>query len=246
MLPYYNFTHIEIGMLKLQIWGIFFVLAIFFGSVVLFLNAKKEKIEFSNIVDFLFWLILGIVFGARIGYILTHINEFDSLLDYVAIWNGGIGLYGGLIGGSLFGILYLRHAKINIAKFVNILALSLPLSIAIGRIGCYLTGEHLGGPTNFFLGVKYKNITIHQTALYEVLINLFIFIFMLYLVRFKRIKSHLFWTFLLFYSFSRFFIDMIRIDEPLFLAFTASQWISILIFILSSIFLGIKKLKAAN
>jgi prolipoprotein diacylglyceryltransferase len=102
-------------------------------------------------------VIAGIL-GARADYVLSHLNQFTSVGQVLALWQGGLALFGGLIGGVGAGVLMLRRRGSPVMPVLDVAAPSLALAIAIGRVGDLLLTDHLGRPTGntFALGYLVK------------------------------------------------------------------------------------------
>ena len=103
----------------------------------------------------LYSLIAGVV-GARLFYVIHHFNQFQGhLLSVFAIWKGGLELLGGVILAIAVIILYLRHHKLPIRRYLDILAIGLMLALVFGRIGCFLIGDCFGKPTELPWAVRF-------------------------------------------------------------------------------------------
>ena len=95
----------------------------------------------------MFGLIFGII-GARIYYVLFALDEFDSIADMFKVWNGGLAIYGGIIGAIISTVIYCKVKKLNIAKVFDVCAPGLFIGQAIGRFGNFVNVEVYGGETN--------------------------------------------------------------------------------------------------
>jgi len=222
----------------------FLALGILTSFVFALNQAKKEKIPAQIFWDLLLWILVGIIIGARTGYVVEFIGKFkNSFWDIFKVWDGGMTFYGGLFGGAASFFLFFKRKKeisqITFKKIIDISALSLPLGIAVGRIGCFLINDHLGSNTRFFWGIVWPDGSIrHPVALYLIINALLIFL-ILNLLKNKIEKSGLlFYCFLVIYSFTRFFLDFTRgseslLSDPSILWFSVSQWISIFLFAFS-------------
>jgi len=118
----------------------------------------------------LYSLIAGVV-GARLFYVIHHFDNFQrNLLSVFAIWQGGLELLGGVILAITFIVLYLRHYKLPIRRYLDILAVGLMLALAAGRIGCFLNGCCFGKPTNLPWAVRFpyhSPVFTHSPAYYS-------------------------------------------------------------------------------
>jgi phosphatidylglycerol:prolipoprotein diacylglycerol transferase len=103
----------------------------------------------------LYGLVPGIV-GARIFFVIHHFSQFQGRLTSVfAVWEGGLEFYGGVILAIPAIILYLRHHKLPIRRYFDLLAIGLMLALAFGRIGCFLNGCCFGKPTQLPWAIRF-------------------------------------------------------------------------------------------
>ena len=140
--------------------------------------AAKEGISPQAVYTSAFWIVLFGFIGAR----LTHvIDEFDYYSDHLAqifaIWEGGLGWYGGYIGGMVGGVLYTKFAKIPLGKYADALAIAVILGLAIGRLGCTTNGDAYGTETSLPWGLTYTHpnayadlfVAGHPAPVYEII-----------------------------------------------------------------------------
>ena len=140
----------------------------------------------DNVWDIaLFGLIFGII-GARIYYVLFALDEFDSIADMFKVWNGGLAIYGGIIGAIISTVIYCKVKKLNIAKVFDVCAPGLFIGQAIGRFGNFVNVEVYGGETNSLFGMSINGATpVHPLFLYESIWNV-IGLVILLLIRDKK------------------------------------------------------------
>jgi len=156
-------------------------------------------------------------------------------LDYFKIWNGGMISFGGLIGGLIFMGIYAYYKKLKILNYLDAFAVGIPLGMAIGRVGCYLIGDHLGKGTVMSWAILHYGQLTHPVILYEIILLIGIFGLMLYL-RNKKLKAGaLFATYIFTYSIGRFIIDYARV-EAVYYGLTVAQYFCIAFIILTGIF----------
>ena len=108
--------------------------------------AKREKLNPEHVLDLAFWVFLPGILGARVCYFIEYPGEFRSFADLFKIWNGGIVLYGGMIGGTIGGLSYWRLKRFPLLPMLDVVAPSIALGIALGRFGCFLNGCCYGDP----------------------------------------------------------------------------------------------------
>lgn len=196
------------------------------------IRAKKVGIAGNVVMDLTIWLLISGLAGARATYVLFHLNEFSGhWIDVISPIqsDGTIGIAGLVVlGGVLAGIpaawFFLRRRGIPFLKMIDILAPSLALGIAIGRIGCFLNGCCFGNPTDLSWGVifpatcyagsVYPNTAIHPTQLYSTMSNLVIVIILLIRTPYRKFIGELSFLFLVLYGLFRFLIETMRYYRP--------------------------------
>lgn len=102
------------------------------------------------------WAIPAGIVGARADFVLSHPGQFSSLGEVLQIWNGGLALFGGLIGAILVALLVLRHSRLPLRLILDVAAPAIALAIGIGRIGDLLLTDHLGKPTTSEFALAYR------------------------------------------------------------------------------------------
>lgn len=238
MIPYKIFSAIHIGPIAIQPWGIMVALGFIIGSYIVVKEAKRRKIDTNKIYNLIFYIILGGIIGARIAYIIEYWKTISSFIDIFKIWQGGLSFIGGLIGALISVFIYIKRNKLNFWKTADIFAPALAIGHAIGRIGCYITGLHIGKITTVPWAVMVNNEIRHQTALYSIIAESANFLILWKLRTKKLFNGFLFLLYLMMYSIERFIIDFFRVDT-LYYGLTATQWALIFVFFIS-VFLFIK------
>ena len=187
-----------------------------------------------------FWtLIVGII-GARLYYIIFS-NRTWSFLEAISVWDGGLAVYGGIIGGLIGVLIYSLIKKINLLKLTDVIAPALILGQAIGRIGCYFSGCCFGlEVTNpnlmwFPFSTKIDGVWHLSTYFYESFWNIlgFIFLFIVY----NKVKQTGLTTgiYLTFYGFGRFIIEGLRGDSLYIGGLRVSQILSLILIVIGII-----------
>lgn len=220
-------------------WGIFLALAILTVFVLVSKEGKKRGFSTDFFLNLLFWLLPGILLGSRLGYVLQFpggylINPIE-ILDFR---NGGLTFNGGFFGGVIAAVLYFKSKKLKPSEFwkaADLVALFLPLGIAVGRIGCFLINDHQGAATSLPWGIVWPDgIVRHPAALY-LFINALVIFFILNFLKSKLKKpDQVFFAFLFLYSISRFFLDFTRstntsLSDPAISGLSLTQWVSLVI-----------------
>lgn len=165
-LPFPIYTH-----------GLMIGIGVVTGYLLAHFCLKKEK-EFQEIIldGFVLAMILGGILGARILYVALNYQLYDSVLEIFKIWEGGLVSFGGLIGGAISGILFLRIKKENIWKWTDFLLPYLFLGWGIARIGDFFSWGEFGTPTGLPWGVAVDgDVARHPTQLYTTVIMVGLF-----------------------------------------------------------------------
>ena len=190
----------------------------------------KERFNYDEDMVFntAFVAIPSGILGARLLFVLEYFSYFSANPSKIfALQNGGISVWGGIIGGLLGGFLFALIKKYPLLKGLDLAAFGLIFGQAIGRIGDLINGEHLGSATNYFWGVLYTDedspaflhsLSVgahHPATTYEFFGDIIILLLMLFIL--LRVKYYFagsfFIIYLLLYSIMRFFVTYTRIDS---------------------------------
>jgi phosphatidylglycerol:prolipoprotein diacylglycerol transferase len=180
----------------------------------------------EKVLDLGPWLIVGSIIGARILYVISYWNEEFAgrpLVEIFKVWRGGLVFYGGFIGACLACILYARLKKAPLWKLADVMAPSVALGSAFGRIGCLMNGCcygrecHLPWAITFPSGVPHPapaGIPLHPTQIYDSLLNLAFYFFLAWFFRRRKFDGQVFAVFLLGYAVLRSLVEFFRGDYP--------------------------------
>jgi phosphatidylglycerol:prolipoprotein diacylglycerol transferase len=236
----------SIGPLFVRFYGIIVMSGAVAGAFLARREAKRRGYDPEIVWDLFVYLLIGGIIGARLWHILTPSPStgvtaawyFSHPLDALAVWKGGLGIPGAIIGGLIALYFYARKTGINFAEWTDIGAPGLALGQAIGRWGNFFNQELYGAPTSLpwklyidpahrlpgYLDVEYY----HPLFLYESLWNLMNMFLLLWISR--RFASSLktgdiFLTYLIVYPVGRFFLDFLRLDASLVAGININQTI---------------------
>lgn len=235
MIPYIEFTHISLGPLTIQVWGLMVALGILAATFAAARYAKSRGLKGGIIWDMTFWVILGAFVLARLFVVLFYEPQFywEHPVEIVRIWHGGWSVMGGFLGGALAGIAYLRKKQVDVHAYADATMFGIPVGLFIGRIGCFLIHDHPGTATDFFMGVDYPDgVVRHDHGLYLSLNGLLLFLVFVYLAK-KKVKTGTFLAVgLIWYGIVRFGLDFLRaqdgtIVDTRYLSLTPAQYASI-------------------
>ena len=222
---------LSFGPIHLYAYGAFVALGVF--SAVLFLRKKAGSVFISSdtMTDLAITTVVSGFAGARLFYVVQFWNYFKtSPIDIFKLWEGGIVLYGGLIGGVLGFSLFIKFKKLPFLALLDLFVIGTALAQAFGRIGCFFNGCCFGKPTNVPWAVKFPFLdhAVHPTQFYE---SFFCFALALFLFRLwlKKTRSGLVAAaYFILYPTGRFLLEFFRGDNStVFWNLTLPQWVSL-------------------
>jgi len=250
-----NFDPVAFQIFSLEIrW---YSLAYIVGISLGWLYCKKKLIKNQNILnifdDYITYLILGIIFGGRIGYAVFYNLEYylENPIEILMVWNGGMSFHGGLIGVIVASYLFSNKHKTNQFIFLDLVALAAPIGITFGRIANFINSELYGRATDVPWAVQFTlidNIERHPSQIYEAFLEGIVLFFILsYFFKkdYQKKPGQISALFLIFYSFFRFFVEFYRSPDPqvgyLVLNLTLGQLISVVFLIIGMLLFFVKK-----
>ena len=228
------------------------LLALFYAGY----RAKQEGIDSNDTLDIALFTIPLAIVGARTYYVLTTLGEYDSFLDMIAIWNGGIAIYGAIIAGGLTILAVCRYKKIPFLKMFDATAPAVMIGQILGRWGNFFNGEAYGreileGSPLYFIRMglipnveSYSQMHyFHPTFLYESLWNRIGFLIIHFLYKKKKFDGQIFFMYITWYGFGRMLIEGLRTDSLYVGVFRISQVVGFLCFVTGAIVLIIKLIR---
>ena len=235
-------TFLNLGFLTIRWYGLLISISVVIGLFISKKLAKSRNINPQYISDILPSLIISSIIGARAYYVIfewrqysgnnffTSFDLFNNVIQipsFLAIWQGGIAIHGGLIGGFLCILFFCKSKNIHLKTFIDILIPSIILGQSIGRWGNFFNNEAFGIPTDLpwklFIPIQNRPIEFinyqffHPTFIYESLWNFLIFVLLITIFYQQNNKNSvrpgfISCLYLIGYSFGRFWIEGLRID----------------------------------
>lgn len=228
-------------------YGIIITLGILLAFAYVYYRAKKnEHIHTDHVLDYAIYLVVFGVIGARLYYVFTKFDSFkadniwDTLYNIVAVWEGGIAIYGAIIAGGITLAVVSRIKRIKIGKAFDMVAPAVMLGQIIGRWGNFFNAEAYGRETAlpWRMGIRAEGsdttIFVHPTFLYESLWNLLGFILINLYYKRKKFDGQIFFLYITWYGFGRMFIEGLRTDSLYVGDFRISQVVGFLCFFFGS------------
>ena len=179
----------------------------------------KDQIKKNLFDEYITYIILGIIIGGRLGYVLIYNPSYflNNIVEILMIWNGGMSFHGAVLGVILSTIIFCKKNNQNIFYYLDLVALSSPIGIFLGRISNFINSELYGRESDIIWSVKFiqiDNLNRHPSQIYEAIFEGIILFIILNLFHKKfSVKSGLISSlFIIFYSIFRFAIEFTR--EP--------------------------------
>ncbi len=227
----------SIGNLSVQWYGVIIAVGFLLAFLYVMASCKKFNMDDDKLLDAVIIGIIGGIIGARAYYVLFYTGDqyIKNPISALYIWEGGLGIYGGIIGGILCGALVAKLRKINVASVLDLAALGFLIGQTIGRWGNFVNQEAFGVETNLPWGMvsentaKIANGPVHPCFLYESLWCLLGFILLhIFSRKFRRYDGQVFLVYLIWYGTGRFFIEGLRTDSLItpFLPIRVSQLVA--------------------
>ncbi len=203
------------------------------------------NIRFNNIIDLSVYVIPIAIICARLYYIIFNFEYYvQNTKEILNVRNGGLAIYGAIIGGAITCFVFCKKRKIEILDMLDYIVPGLVLGQVIGRWGNFINIEAYGiETTNIFrMGIveAEKYIEVHPTFLYESLACFTIFIFLIIIKNKRNFKGQIVFTYLILYSLERTFVEGLRTDSLMLGNIRISQVLSVAIFVVSVTIYGVK------
>lgn len=245
----FNVVAFTIGGFKVHWYSLMYISALLLALFIGKYFVKRDKIDIKDTMldTYFFWVEIGVILGARLGYILIYdahtsfyltrpwqiFNPFDINGNFVGI--RGMSYHGAVVGFLIATILFCRIYKQNLWRYLDLVGISVPLAYTFGRLGNFLNQELFGRATDAPWGIYVDGILRHPSQLYEAFLEGIVVFFVVFFARkFKKFEGELIVVYLLSYATARFVCEFFR--EPDFqlgfitLNFTMGQILSVIMF----------------
>ncbi len=224
---HFNPVALDIGFIKVHWYGIMYVLAL----VTALLFAKwinrhdNMGIPEETIDGYFIWVEIGVILGARLGYVLFYdptfyyisnpwkiFSPFDAEGNFVGI--SGMSYHGAVVGAVLATYLYGRKHPQYISRLLDITALGIPVGYVFGRIGNFLNQELIGGITDVSWGIYVDGVLRHPSQLYEAFLEGVVIAVILFLLRHKKpFDGAMIGWYGMLYGMMRFIVEFFRMPD---------------------------------
>lgn len=231
-----NSNAIETKSFKIAWYGLIITLGIVCAVLYVWFRFKEHHMSSDDLIDLALFTVVSGIIGARLYYVIFSLDSYivkdaggffanigASLGRMVAIWNGGLAIYGGVIAGGTAAVLVAKHKKMNMLQILDFLAPGVMLAQAMGRWGNFFNAEAHGGMTDglFAMGLRGTEFGyFHPTFLYESLWNIvgFLAIWLIFVKLPKtkhlyKFNGQIFYSYLIWYGLGRAWIEGLRTDS---------------------------------
>ena len=249
-----NFDPVALNIFAFEIrW---YSLSYLFGIIFGWVYCKRKLIildKYKSLFDdYIFYIVLGIIAGGRLGYVLIYNFNYylKNLSEIFMIWKGGMSFHGAVLGIIVSTYFFSLKNKVNVFYFLDLVALSAPVGIFFGRISNFLNSELYGRETDIFWSVKFvliDNLDRHPSQIYEAILEgLLLFVLLNFFIsRTGKKEGYVSSLFLIFYSIFRFLVEFTREPDQhiglLMFNLSMGQIISIVFFFLGILLWQLKK-----
>jgi phosphatidylglycerol---prolipoprotein diacylglyceryl transferase len=209
---------VKVGPLSLRWYGLMYILGFVSSYLLVMYQVRKRnlKIERAVIDDLYFYLILGLIVGARLGYALFYNPMFYIMnpVEVLVLWHGGMSFHGGLIGAFIAGYVVIRKRHLPFFTIADLILPTCPVGIGFGRIGNFINGELFGKPSSVPWAMIFPqggHVPRHPSQLYEAFFEGFLLFAILWVYKeHKKREGDVFALFLILYGVFRTFCEFFR------------------------------------
>ena len=231
-IPSPDVQFLQIGPLRVYFYALCILTGIVLATIWTGRRLTRRGGERGVVIDFTVWSVVLGILGARLYHVVTHWGDYfgegKNFLEIFAFWNGGIAIFGALIGGGIGVLVASRITGIRFWSFADALVPGLLIAQAAGRLGNWFNHELFGGPTTLPWGLQIEQTNpafpiglpegtlFHPTFLYEIVWNVLGIIVLLLIERRLRPRwGTFFGMYLIWYGVGRAVIESMRVDPSL-------------------------------
>ena len=259
---------VHLGPLYLRFYGLILVSGAMLAAYIVALEASRQNLDPNFAWDALLWCLVGGIIGARLYHVLTPSPSnlladgsnpyFQNPMRILNVWEGGLGIPGGVAGGALALWIFARRQAQSFVVWGDLAVAGLLLAQGIGRWGNYVNQELYGAPSQlpWAISISLQNRlpayaafeTFHPLFLYESILNIAGALLLLWLRRnWKRAAQggNLICAYLLIYPAIRFSLEFIRLDSSHIGNLNANQWLAAIAFVVAAAVLVVRSRQVA-
>lgn len=227
------------GSIAVRWYGVAIALGIALGIYVALREARRLGLDEDRVYNTALWGVIGGLLGARLFHVVDRLDFYlQNPSTVLAIQQGGLSIWGGVVGGVLAGAAYCRWAKLPLARVSDAAASGLLLGQIVGRVGSLVNGDAYGAPADLPWSITYIHPDAlipglgeptHPYPLYEMLWNLALLGVIWRMRREERPPGTVFLTYLVFYSLGRFLLTFVRQETVVLFGLQQAHLVALLI-----------------
>jgi phosphatidylglycerol:prolipoprotein diacylglycerol transferase len=216
----------EFGGFQIRSYGVIVALSFIIALWMSTREAERKGLDPKLVQDFAIYGLIGGIIGARLYFVLFSAPRhfFNNPWEIFAVWSGGIGIIGPLLGGFLVAVWFCHRKGISLLRFGDTLAPGIALGQTVGQLACLLNGDSYGRPTDLPWAITYTdphslaplNIPLHPIEIYEMGAYFLVFLLVWKTRRNYRANGLAFLTYLAGYGVARFAVEFFRGDPAVF------------------------------
>ncbi|MEX0806887.1 MAG: prolipoprotein diacylglyceryl transferase [Candidatus Binatia bacterium] len=216
----------EFGGFQIRSYGVIVALSFIIGLWMSIREAERKGLDPKLVQDFAVYGLLGGIVGARLYFVLFSAPGYFSEhpWEIFAVWSGGIGIIGSLLGGFLVAVWFCHKKKISLLRFGDTLAPGITLGQTLGQFACLLNGDSYGRPTDLPWAITYTdprslaplNIPLHPIEIYEMIVYFLVFLIIWKMRKKYTSDGFALFTYLAGYGVARFIVDFFRGEPAMF------------------------------
>jgi len=211
---------VRIGPFAVRWYGVMYLIGFAFSYLLVNYQIKKKGLQISRdtVVSLYSYVVLGLMVGARLGYVLFYDlpTYVKHPLEIFAVWHGGMSFHGGLIGSVIAGIFFCKKSGLDSWQMADMVMVTAPIGLALGRLGNFINGELYGRVANVPWAMVFPSggpLPRHPSQLYELFLEGVLLFILLWLFKDRGFRSGVLSSlFLIFYGIFRFLVEFFR--EP--------------------------------
>ena len=239
-----NFDPVAFQVFSLEIrwYSLAYIVGLVLGWIYCNKILIKDEDKKKLFDEYISYIIIGIIIGGRLGYVFIYNPSYylENFSEIPMIWNGGMSFHGAVLGIIFATIIFCKKNNQNIFYYLDLISLSAPIGIFLGRISNFINSELYGRETDIIWSVKFlqiDNLYRHPSQIYEAIFEGIILFILLNFFHHKLIKKNglISSLFIIYYSFFRFFVEFTREPDAhiglLIFSMSMGQIISIIFFI---------------
>lgn len=241
----------KIGPIQLRWYGLMYLVGFVSSYFLVKKQVAKRNLDIGReqLESLYFHMILGLIIGARLGYVLFYNFSYylSNPLDIIAVWHGGMSFHGGLIGTAIGWIIFSKRKRIPLLRIGDLVTVTAPIGLFCGRMGNFINGELYGRVTDVPWAMIFPgggDLPRHPSQLYEAFFEGPVLFAILWIMK-DKVKNDgvIVGLFLILYGIIRFIIEFFREPDPqvglVFGSFSMGQILSGSMIVAGVVLLGI-------